>query len=237
MKTLKFSKVRDVKSPERGTDRSAGIDFFVPNGQDYYVSQHSDVLIPSGIKVDIPEGFMLMAADKSGVATSYMACVKAGRTPKNDAFNSAVIIGAKIIDEDYQGEIGLHLINVGNSPIVIRAGQKIAQFILVPVEYCAIEEVPEDSLFSTKTQRGEGGFGSTNKKKVSLAEQVAFEIYYGGGYIDRADLKELMKEDGIEPIDFREEVEGYLADHLRAHNSVNTIESPFYKQALDYWCD
>ena len=67
---MKFCKVRNVKSPVRGTGKAAGIDFFVPNNFSAIIGPHSDLLIPSGIKVEIPEGYMLMAADKSGVVTT-----------------------------------------------------------------------------------------------------------------------------------------------------------------------
>lgn len=159
---MKFSKVRNVKSPTRGTGKAAGIDFFVPNDfKVITVHAHEDILIPSGIKVKIPSGYMLIGADKSGVVTSKSACIKAHRVPKNDAFNSAVIIGAKIIDEDYQGEIHIHLINTGQSDITIMPGMKIAQFILVPVSYEGLEEVPESELFNILSERGDGAFGST----------------------------------------------------------------------------
>ena len=70
---MKFAKIRNVKSPIRGTGKAAGIDFFVPNfgsNKGFIVNPGTDVLIPSGIKMEIPEGYMLMAADKSGVVTS-----------------------------------------------------------------------------------------------------------------------------------------------------------------------
>lgn len=162
---MKFAKVRNVKSPVRGTSKAAGIDFFVPEFEDnrkgYVINPGADVLIPSGIKMEIPEGYMLMAADKSGVVTSKWACLYAGRTPKADAFESPVILGAKIIDEDYQGEIYIHVINVGKVRIYIRPGMKIAQFILVPVSYEGLEEVPEAELFSRASERGDGALGST----------------------------------------------------------------------------
>ena len=84
-------------------------------------------MIPSGIKMEIPEGYMLMAADKSGVVTSKWACLGAGRTPKAEAFESIVILGAKIVDEDYQGEIHIHVVNVGKAKVHIKPGMKIAQ--------------------------------------------------------------------------------------------------------------
>lgn len=159
---MKFCKVRDVKSPERGTSKAAGIDFFVPNGTGIIkIYPHTDRLIPSGIKMEIPEGYMLMAADKSGVVTSEDACRQAGRKPKPGAFNSPVILGAKIVDEDYQGEIHIHLINTGTTDVVIEPGMKIAQFILVPVSYEGLEEVSEAELFSRSSERGNGALGST----------------------------------------------------------------------------
>ena len=162
---MRFIKVRDVKSPVRGTDLSAGIDFFVPNdfnsGKAFELKPHSDVLIPSGIKADVLNTHMLMAADKSGVVTSKTACERANRKPKANAFDSVVIIGAKIIDEDYTGEIYIHLINVGNNSVAIEPGMKIAQFIAVPISYVDLEEVSsEEELFKDKiSDRGENGFG------------------------------------------------------------------------------
>ena len=159
---MKILKVRDVKTPSRGTSKSAGIDFYVPNNLPYAIriQPHRDFLIPSGIKAAIPEGYMLMAADKSGVVTTATAVKMIGRTPKPNAFDCAVIVGAKIVDEDYQGEIHIHVINTGDDEIVIEPGTKIAQFILVPVFYDNIEEVSNESeLFKSPTERGEGGFG------------------------------------------------------------------------------
>lgn len=158
---MKFTKVRDVKSPVRGTSKSAGIDFFVPNEkkEGYTILPHSDVLIPSGIKANVPEGYMLMAAEKSGVVTSLAAVVSAGRKPKDGTLSGVVILGAKIVDEDYQGEIHIHLVNVSDHIIRIPAGMKIAQFILVPVSYDTLEEVSESELFNETTERGDKGFG------------------------------------------------------------------------------
>lgn len=167
MKALRFTKVRDVRSPERGTAKSAGIDFFVPNDfPKTVVRPHCDVLIPSGIKASVPEGHMFVAKNKSGVVTSYDACVQAGRKPKKGAYLCSLVVGANVVDEDYQGEIHIHLINTGTVPVIIKPGTKIVQFVLVPVTYCDVEEVPEEQLFIEATERGDGGFGSTNKEDV-----------------------------------------------------------------------
>ena len=160
---LKFARVRDVKSPEYGTNGSAGIDFFVPNDfEPTVINPQNDLLIPSGIKANIPHGYMLLGADKSGIVTSKFAYGRTERKPKSTAFRSCIIIGAKVIDEDYQGEIHIHLINVGDEQVLIKPGMKIAQFILVPVAYAVLEETFETTLFSEATERGTGGFGSTN---------------------------------------------------------------------------
>lgn len=161
---MRYSKVRDVKSPVRGTAKSAGIDFFVPTEFDVIVYPHKDVLIPSGIVAEIPEGYMLMGADKSGVASSKFAREGQGITANVDAFQSPVVIGAKIVDQDYQGEIYIHLINLGNYPIRIKPGRKIAQFILVPVFYDTLEEVPRKELSKLLSERGTGAFSSTGIK-------------------------------------------------------------------------
>jgi dUTP pyrophosphatase len=142
---MKISKIRDVKTPTRGTARSAGIDFFVPNDYpEVTLLPGKSVLIPTGIKADIPTGYMLTAFNKSGVATKQ-----------------SLIKGAEVCDEDYQGEIHIHLINIGTDPQVITPGQKLIQFVLVPVFYDTIEEVPFEELYSVETERGVGGFGST----------------------------------------------------------------------------
>ena len=162
--SMRFLKVRDVKSPERGTQYSAGIDFFVPN--DFVVNTiypHEDILIPSGIKVGLPPGTMLMGADKSGIASSAKAKAEVGMEAKDALPASAVIIGAKIIDEDYPGEMHIHLINVGSDVVTIKPGQKVAQFIIVPVIYAPLQEVKsEEELRIPQTERT-GGFSSTNK--------------------------------------------------------------------------
>jgi len=161
---MKIAKVRNVKTPERGTPKSAGIDFFVPNDfVEQVLPPQRDILIPSGIKANVPENFMLMAAEKSGVVTTKNAAIQAGRKPKVTAYNTVVVLGAKIVDEDYQGEIHIHLVNVGNEYVIIKPGTKIAQFILVPVSYDTVEVVPENELFDEASDRGDGGFGSTGE--------------------------------------------------------------------------
>ena len=147
MNNLKISKIRNVKTPTRGTDGSAGIDFYVP---DTYLSgmpaipPGGAVFIPSGIKANVPEGFALIAFNKSGVA-----------------LKKRLMVGACIVDSDYQGEIHLHLVNTSRESVNIEPGEKLVQFLLMPVDHCTIDEVDLDELFKSDTVRGSGGFGST----------------------------------------------------------------------------
>jgi dUTP pyrophosphatase len=147
MTTLRFSKVREVKTPQRGTPGSAGVDFFVPEGvinDITTIGAHMSKSIPSGIRADVPEGFALVAFNKSGIALK-----------KN------LIVGACVVDSDYQGEIHLHVMNVGGQPACIQPGEKLVQFLLLPVNHCSLEEVQDDELFQETTVRGDGAFGST----------------------------------------------------------------------------
>lgn len=144
---LYFCKVRDVKSPAKAHPFDAGFDFFIPN--DYgtrLLPPGSDILIPSGIKVDVPEGYALIAKNKSGVATKQKL-----RT------------GAAVVDSGYTGEVHIHLFNDGPIDIHLQGGMKIVQFVLVQIgthQSCEISQ-EEYEKRTNKSERGEGGFGST----------------------------------------------------------------------------
>lgn len=149
LEEILFTKCRQVKSPERGTKESAGIDFFVPKQQSSIeVLPHTTHKIPSGIKAVIPKGTALIAFNKSGVASKkgldVMACV---------------------IDSDYRGEIHLSVCNTSNVKQFIMPNEKLIQMILLPYIPATIKEI-ENEEYEEKysdTERGEGGFGSTNK--------------------------------------------------------------------------
>lgn len=144
---MKIAKTREVKTPTRGTDGSAGIDFYVP---DNYPTNLCTVrpgerfFIPSGIKANVPEGYALIAMNKSGVA-----------------LKKGLMVGACVVDSDYQGEIHLHLVNTSTKEVTIEAGEKLTQFLLIPVNHCEIQAVDKAELFEEATTRGDGGFGST----------------------------------------------------------------------------
>lgn len=145
---MKFSKVRDVKSPTRAHSTDAGIDFYVPDDFSQFILKPGDsVLIPSGIKVNVPSGHALIAFNKSGVAVK-----------------KSLYAGACVVDEDYQGEMHLHLTNVGKYSQGIYPGDKIIQFLLIPIFYDTVEEVDLEDLYEEVTDRADGGFGSTSKE-------------------------------------------------------------------------
>lgn len=177
-KIFYFSRTRQVKSPIRGTKESAGIDFFVPkfdelflndlkaknpnvssiipSSYSYYIIQDEKkillgpgerLLIPSGIKMQGHHCIALIAHNKSGVAS------KKGLDRL-----------AEVVDEDYQGEIHINIVNTSKNIVEICEDEKLIQFLEVFVENSKLEEVPFETLFAEQTERGEGGFGHTDKK-------------------------------------------------------------------------
>ena len=174
METIKFAKTRNVLSPTRGTSASAGIDFYIPYDltlkelsaiqpikgmvqavvdgpfgkiSRYILEPHRRILIPSGIKMKIPKGYAGLFVDKSGVSSK-----------------SGLTLLAKLIDEDYQGEIHINVVNTSDNIVEFYPGQQLAQLILIPVLTLSVEETTQDQLWIESTERGEGGFGSTNKQ-------------------------------------------------------------------------
>lgn len=147
MNFIKFAKTRDVKTPEHGTNRSNGIDFFVPNDfEERQVIFGEDILIPSGIKFNLPEEHCILLLNKSGIARNF-----------------GLDVGACLIDSDYQGEVHLHLFHVKDQGMIItiKPGLKLVQGILLYAPTMKLTEMKADELYNEKTMRGTGGFGST----------------------------------------------------------------------------
>ena len=146
---MKISKIRDVKTPSRANILDAGIDFFIPNdyNENTNIKPGDSCLIPSGIKANVPEGYALIAFNKSGVATK-----------------KGLHVGACVVDCGYQGELHINLTNVSAEYQTIAAGDKIVQFVLLPLGNPVIELVEENNLYEAVSTRGEGGFGSSGTK-------------------------------------------------------------------------
>lgn len=142
---MKIQKLREVKTPTRGTLDSAGIDLYVPKDftqEPYKLLPGQSAFIPSGIKAHVPKGYAWIAMNKSGVA------VKQG-----------LVVGAQVVDCDYDGEIHIHVTNVSDKIQYIQAEQKIVQMLLIRMNFEDVEVVEE--LEDRSTERGSGGFGST----------------------------------------------------------------------------
>ncbi len=101
-------------------------------------------IIPTGLRVEIPEGFEMQIRPRSGLALKHG--ISLPNTPGT-------------IDADYRGPLGVLLINLGTEPYLIEHGARIAQAIVAPVVQARFEVT--DALGDTA--RGEGGFGSTGK--------------------------------------------------------------------------
>ena len=82
------------------------------------------------------------------------------------ATKKGLSVGACVIDEDYQGEIHIHLTNISNNSTTIEGGDKIVQCLILPINYEGVEIVEsEDQMWNGEvTERGSGGFGSTGTK-------------------------------------------------------------------------
>lgn len=191
MVKLEFTKIRDVKSPNRANDGDAGLDFYIPkltmdeilevgekpntnspgvNRQMYIrgnlrfsgictdklcviVNPGGRILIPSGIKVLInPKESMLMAANKSGVAT------KDGLT-----------FTAEVVDSPYTGEMHIGIQNATNDSVYIPLNEykKIMQFVHVPIILSDPVEITNEE-YDEKAKdwgtRGDKGFGAHDNK-------------------------------------------------------------------------
>lgn len=151
---IKISKTRNVKCPLRANPSDAGMDFFIPedfnNGKPFELMSNKNVLIPAGIKVEVPFGYALIFMNKSGIAAK-----------------KELIIGAQVIDCGYSGEVHIDIHNVGLESKWLNPGDKITQAILFPIVKPQIIEVQEEELYTAiaiASNRGGGGFGSTGTK-------------------------------------------------------------------------
>ena len=174
--TLKYTKVREVKSPVRAHEFDGAIDFFVPTNvtmdlmkekfnitgcevetelnedgtvKRFILKPNESVLIPSGIKVKVPDGYMLQYHNKSGIASKR-----------------GLIVGANTVDIGYEGECHLDLHNVSKYNQIISAGDKIVQGILIKIGFHVPEEVNDENILYAdgRSDRGSNGFGSSGTK-------------------------------------------------------------------------
>jgi len=140
---VKFVKTHQrITLPQYETEGAAGMDLraFIEN--DITIPPLGRVKIPTGLKMEIPQGYEAQIRPRSGLA------IKTGLT---------VLNSPGTIDSDYRGDIEIILINLSDLDVVIKDGDRIAQLVVAPVCRAGIIETDVLSL----SRRGIGGFGST----------------------------------------------------------------------------
>ncbi len=128
--------------PSRATAHSAGMDLVA--AVEVVIAPGERKLVPTGLKVAVPEGYELQLRPRSGLALKHG--ISLPNTPAT-------------IDADYRGELQVILINFGSESFAVKRGDRIAQMLVQRVEPVTFREVP----VLPESGRGEGGFGSTGK--------------------------------------------------------------------------
>ena len=131
--------------PTRATAGSAAYDLrYTPTDDDESIVVHanSTKVIPTGLSIELPEGYAALVCSRSGLAAKH---------------GIQVLNAPGVIDSDYRGEIGVILHNNSDYSVIFRAGDRIAQLMIVPV--LSVDWVSVEAL--GQTDRGNGGFGST----------------------------------------------------------------------------
>ena len=130
--------------PEYQTPLSAGLDIRANLSESITLSPLERAMVPTGLFVELPEGYEMQIRPRSGLAAKH---------------GITVLNSPGTIDADYRGEIKVIVVNLSNTPFTIEPGERIAQMIVAryeQVEWQAVESLSE-------TERGAGGFGSTGK--------------------------------------------------------------------------
>lgn len=130
--------------PHYATHLSAGMDLRANLGDSISLKPGERALVPTGIFMELPEGYEAQVRPRSGLA------LKHGIT---------VLNAPGTIDADYRGEVGVILVNLGQEDFKIENGERIAQVVIAP--YIQVKWNETEELGTT--ERGSGGFGSTGK--------------------------------------------------------------------------
>ena len=130
--------------PHRATKQASGIDLQYIADKTMPVRPNQTVLVPTGMKIKLHEGFEAQVRTRSGMAYKH---------------GIVVLNSPGTIDADYTGEIKVIIRNMSSDTFVFVPGMRIAQLVIAPVCMCEPIVVESGSLF--ETERGSGGFGST----------------------------------------------------------------------------
>lgn len=132
----------DLPLPTYATSGSSGMDLTAAVTGDLTLMPGERTLIPTGLRIAVPEGYEAQIRPRSGLALKY---------------GIGLVNSPGTIDSDYRGPVQVIIINMGNEAVVIQRGDRIAQMVICPVARASLVEV--DSL--PDTSRGDGGFGHT----------------------------------------------------------------------------
>lgn len=143
MVRVKFIRLRpEAREPLYMTKGAAGCDVFACLEKPLEIQPEQRVAIPTGLVVQIPDGFEIQVRPRSGLA------FKKGLT---------VINAPGTIDSDFRGEVMVLMIHLGTEPVTIQTGDRIAQFVIQQINRADWVE----STTLDPTARNENGFGST----------------------------------------------------------------------------
>lgn len=132
--------------PQYHSSEASGIDLMADVDKPVILEPGQRELIPTGIAIELPEGYEAQIRPRSGLA------IKKG---------ISIVNAPGTIDSDYRGEIRIILINLGHESVKIERGDRIAQMVIAPVTRAdLVEEVGE----LEETKRSSGGFGSTGQR-------------------------------------------------------------------------
>jgi dUTP diphosphatase len=133
---------RDLPLPSHASAGSAGFDLRAAIGEEVVLRPGERLLVPTGLVLEIPPGWEGQVRPRSGLALRH---------------GIGVANAPGTIDSDYRGEVAVILINLGESPFILRRGDRVAQLVISPVETVEWEEA---ETFE-ESGRGDSGFGST----------------------------------------------------------------------------
>ncbi len=131
--------------PQYETLQAAGMDVRADIAEPVVLRPLERVMVPTGLFVEIPEGYEIQVRPRSGLAAK---------------FGITVLNSPGTIDPDYRGEIRVILVNLSNDDFVLQPAERVAQ--LVVAQFMRVEWEEAEEL--TGTDRGTGGFGSTGTK-------------------------------------------------------------------------
>jgi dUTP pyrophosphatase len=132
----------EVPLPAYQTEGSAGLDLSAAIAEPWVLKPGERRLVPTGLKLAIPDGFEAQVRPRSGLALKH---------------GIGMVNSPGTIDSDYRGPLGVILVNHGSEPFVIEPLSRVAQLVVAPVARASV--VLTASL--DETERGGGGFGST----------------------------------------------------------------------------